>query len=143
MANEVNIITEILIGLLKLAIVIFLFYAGDILLKKSRTAKNKPPTSSRGRFYAILLLADTAFTAVGDLAGDFRLQLSPVPHNLLVANIISLQHIVNKLLRIIPVSVSIRLAITPCIQRSQGILLVTKKPDHTLPLHRYTPYKYG
>ena len=43
MANEVNIITEILKGLLKLAIIIFLFYEGDILLKKIKNRKKQTP----------------------------------------------------------------------------------------------------
>lgn len=73
------------------------------------------------------VVADPALTAVGDLAGDFRLELSPITQYFFIADIIRLQHIINKLLRIVSVTVRISLTIHPCINSSERILRITER----------------
>ena len=72
------------------------------------------------------VFTDPALAAVRDLTGDFRLELSPITQYFFIADIIRLQHIINKLLRIVSVTVRISLAIHPCINGGKRILRIAK-----------------
>ena len=73
------------------------------------------------------VFADPALAAVRNLTSDFRLELSPITQYFFIADIIRLQHIINKLLRIVSVTVRISLAIHPCINSSERILRITER----------------
>lgn len=73
------------------------------------------------------VFADPALAAVGNLASNLRLKLSPVAKYFFIADIVRLQHIINKLLRIISVTVRISLTIHPCINGSKRILRIAER----------------